>query len=183
MLIANLMFEKVSTSHCSLRISRSDTTSDVFAGPFEVSEPEIRNEQWLVDTFSNIKFAINIHTHGGYFMWSPGAYKGGTRETLPAPNIGVERYFFDVADTILSRIKESRNTVILPNRTGPIADVLYSAAGNSADDQYYRKGIIAYSFEAGAQRVTFNASNQMVVTDVGFFPNFASEGQFEAMEF
>ena len=73
--------------------------------------------------------------------------------------------------------------MILPNRTGPIADVLYSAAGNSADDQYYRRGIIAYSFEAGAQRVTFNAGNQMVVTDVGFFPPFATEGQFEAMEF
>ena len=23
----------------------------------------------------SIKFAINIHTHGGYFMWAPGAYK------------------------------------------------------------------------------------------------------------
>ena len=50
-------------------------TSDMFAGPFEKSEAEIRNEHWVVDTFSNIKFAINIHTHGGYFMWAPGAYK------------------------------------------------------------------------------------------------------------
>ena len=33
--------------------------------------------------------------------------------------------------------------MILPERTGPIADVLYSAAGNSADDQWYRKGIIS----------------------------------------
>ena len=158
-------------------------TGETFAGPSELSEPEIRNEHWVVDTFSNIKFAINIHTHGGYFMWSPGAYKVPGRITLPAPNIGIERYFFDVADTILARIKESRNTVILPNRTGPIADVLYSAAGNSADDQYYRKGVIAYSFEAGAQRVTFNAQNQMVVNDVGFFPAFATEGKFEALEF
>ena len=29
--------------------------------------------------------------------------------------------------------------MIPPDRTGPIADVLYSAAGNSADDQWYRK--------------------------------------------
>ena len=42
--------------------------------------------------------------------------------------------------------------MILPERTGPIADVLYSAAGNSADEQWYRKGIIAYSFETGADR-------------------------------
>jgi hypothetical protein len=161
----------------------TNCTSDVFAGPFEKSEPEIQNEHWVVDTFTNIKFAINIHTHGGYFMWAPGAYKVPGRITLPAPNIGIERYFFDVADRILSRIEESRDTVILPSRTGPIADVLYSAAGNSADDQYYRRGIIAYSFEAGAQRFSTNASGQTVVTDVGFFPNFASEGRFEALEF
>jgi hypothetical protein len=161
----------------------TNCTSDVLAGPFEKSEPEIQNEHWVVDTFTNIKFAINIHTHGGYFMWAPGAYKVPGRITLPAPNIGIERYFFDVADRILSRIEESRDTVILPSRTGPIADVLYSAAGNSADDQYYRRGIIAYSFEAGAQRFSTNASGQTVVTDVGFFPNFASEGRFEALEF
>ena len=86
-------------------------TSDVFAGPCEVSEAEIKNEQWVADTFPNIKFAINIHTYGGYFMWAPGAYKPLNRETLPAPNIGIERYFFDVADTILARIKEHRNTI------------------------------------------------------------------------
>ncbi len=59
------------------------------------------------------------------------------------------------------------------NRTGPIADVLYSAAGNSADDQYYRKGIIAYSFEAGAQRITVNPTTGAITrTDVGFQPCF-----------
>jgi Zinc carboxypeptidase/Chitobiase/beta-hexosaminidase C-terminal domain len=161
----------------------SNCTSEVYSGPFERSEAEIRNEQWIADRYTNIKFAINIHTHGGYFMWAPGAYIAQGRVTLPAPNIGVERYFFDVADTILSRIKESRNTVIPPNRTGPIADVLYSAAGNSADDQFYRRGIISYSFEAGAQRTTFDDQGRMRVTDVGFFPPFETEGKFQAMEF
>ena len=99
---------------------------------------------------------MNLHTHGGYFMWAPGAYKSAGRKTLPAPNIGIEQYFFQVSDDVLSQIKSSRDTVILPQRTGPIADVLYSAAGNSADDMYYRKGIIGYSFEAGAQRITVN---------------------------
>ena len=46
--------------------------------------------------------------------------------------------------------------MILPERTGPIADVLYSAAGNSADDQWYRKGVISYSFETGADRFIAN---------------------------
>jgi len=155
----------------------SSCTSDTFAGPFEASEAEIRNEMWVVDRFPKIKFAINIHTHGGYFMWAPGAYKTQGRETLPAPNIGIENYFFDVAEDILSHIKSSRNTVILPQRTGPIADVLYSAAGNSADDQWYRKGIISYSFEAGAQRIAVNPDTGAITRqNVGFQPCFGAVG-------
>ena len=52
--------------------------------------------------------------------------------------------------------------MILPERTGPIADVLYSAAGNSADDQWYRKGIISYSFETGADRFITNPTTGAV---------------------
>ena len=162
----------------------------MYAGPFEASEAEIQNEHWVADTFANIKFAINIHTYGGYFMWAPGAYIAQGRVTLPAPNIGIERYFFDVADTILARIKEHRNTVIEAERTGPIADVLYSAAGNSADEQYYRKGIIAYSFEAGSRIFSVNQqTGEITRTDVagggfeGFRPPFETEGRHEAFEF
>ena len=126
-------------------------TSDTFAGPAEASEPEIRNELWIADTFKNIKFSNNIHSFGGYFMWAPGAYlpDRGEGDEVHA-NIGIEKYFFEAGDKILNRIKEQRNTVILPERTGPIADVLYSAAGNSADEHWYIRGTIAYSFETGA---------------------------------
>ena len=55
-----------------------------FAGPAELSEPETRNEIWVQNTFPNIKFANNIHSSGGYFMWVPGAYTP-KRETLPYP--------------------------------------------------------------------------------------------------
>jgi hypothetical protein len=127
--------------------------SDVFTGPAEASEPEIRNELWIADTFDNIKFSNNIHSFGGYFMWAPGAYLPDRGEgDLDHPNIGVEKYFFDAGDRILNRIKEVRNTAILPERTGPIADVLYSAGGNSADEHWYNRGVIAYSFETGADR-------------------------------
>jgi hypothetical protein len=127
--------------------------SDVFAGPSEASEPEIKNELWIADTFKNIKFSNNIHSFGGYFMWAPGAYlpDRGEGDAVHA-NIGVEKYFFQAGDRILNRIKEVRNTAILPERTGPIADVLYSAAGNSADEHWYNRGVIAYSFETGADR-------------------------------
>ena len=151
-------------------------TSEVYSGPEEASEPEIRNEQWVAETFPNIKFANNVHSYGGYFMWAPGSYIGNGRVTAPAPNIGIEKYFFDAGEKVLARIKEHRGTVILPERTGPIADVLYSAAGNSADEQYYRRGIIAYSFETGANRFVINAAGQTQQIETGFQPCFAGVG-------
>ncbi len=151
-------------------------TSEVYQGPSEYSEPETRNEGWVMDTFPNIKFANNIHSYGGYFMWAPGSYKDdGFRTTAPAPNIGIEQYFFATGEKVLKRIKDSRGTVILPERTGPIADVLYSAAGNSADEAWYRKGIIAYSFETGADRIQ-NLTTGIAATTVGFQPCFAGVG-------
>jgi Zinc carboxypeptidase/Chitobiase/beta-hexosaminidase C-terminal domain len=128
-------------------------TSDVFTGPSEASEPEIKNELWVLDTFKNIKFSNNIHSFGGYFMWAPGTYLPDRSEGEAVhPNIGVEKYFFAAGDRILNRIKEHRGTAILPERTGPIADVLYSAAGNSADEHWYPRNVIAYAFETGADR-------------------------------
>jgi hypothetical protein len=162
--------------------SATNCTSGTFAGPGEASEPEIKNELWIVDQHPNIKFAVNVHSYGGYFMWSPGAYTANGRVTLPAPNIGIEKYFFDAGEKVLARIKEHRGTVILPERTGPIADVLYSAAGNSADDQWYRKGIISYSFETGADRFT-DPDDPEDLQGVGFQPDYATEGSHEAMEF
>ncbi|MGH3010594.1 MAG: M14 family metallopeptidase [Gaiellaceae bacterium] len=144
-------------------------TSDVYTGPAEASEPEIKNELWVADTFTNIKFSNNIHSFGGYFMWAPGAYLPNRDEgDLVHPNIGVEKYFFAAGDQILNRIKEVRGTAILPERTGPIADVLYSAAGNSADEHWYERGVIAYSFETGADRyVNTTLSVASAAGDIG----------------
>jgi hypothetical protein len=155
--------------------STTSCTSGTFAGPAEYSEPEIKNEKWVADTYGNIKFAVNVHSYGGYFMWAPGSYIANGRITSPAPNIGVEQYFFEAGEKILRRIKDYRGTVILPERTGPIADVLYSAAGNSADDQWYRKGIISYSFETGADRFT-STSSGIAQIETGFQPCFGAVG-------
>ena len=157
-------------------------TGETYAGPSEASEPEIKNEHWVVEEFDNIKFSNNIHSYGGYFMWAPGAYVASGRTTLPAPNIGIEAYFFEGAEKILERIRESRGTVILPGRTGPVADVLYSAAGNSADEQWYRRDIIAYSFETGADLFSSDQTGT-TQTAVGFMPAYATEGAHEANEF
>ena len=115
--------------------------------PVELSEPETRNEIWIQNTFKNIKFSNNIHSSGGYFMWVPGLHP--ERETLPYPDYGTLNFFDQTASHVLSGIKAHRGTAILPQKTGPVIDVLYSAAGNSADQAWYVNGIVGYDFEIG----------------------------------
>jgi hypothetical protein len=169
-------------------------TGDTFSGPSEMSEPEVRNEQYVQSTYSNIKFAMNVHSSGGYFMWPPGAYKPD-RTTLPYPPYGTLNYFDQTASAVLDRIYNYRKTAILPQQTGPVADVLYSAAGNSADEAYYNHDIIGYDFEIGASKVLANGQSQ----GTGFQPcygavgtgggtgscnaNLVNEGHDEGMEF
>ncbi|HET6551807.1 MAG TPA: M14 family zinc carboxypeptidase, partial [Solirubrobacter sp.] len=172
----------------------SNCTSDVFSGPFELSEPEVKNEAYVQSTFSNIKFAMNVHSSGGYFMWPPGAYLPD-RTTLPYPPYGTLNYFDQTAAAVLDRIYTYRGTAILPQQTGPVADVLYSAAGNSADEAYYTHGIIGYDFEIGASKVLPNGDR----VSTGFQPPYSTpdtcggtgrcddrlvnEGHDEGMEF
>ena len=115
------------------------------------------NEQWVADTFPKIKFSINIHTHGGYFMWAPGRVQARKpRRRCRSPNIGIENYFFDgLRDDPVAHHGLARHGAAA-GAHGPVADTLYSAAGNSVDEQWYNHGIIAYLFEAGAQRIVVN---------------------------
>ncbi|MDA0164588.1 M14 family metallopeptidase [Solirubrobacter ginsenosidimutans] len=174
----------------------TNCTGETFQGPSEMSEPEVRNEQYIQSTYSNIKFAMNVHSSGGYFMWPPGAYTP-SRTTLPYPPYGTLNYFDQTASAVLDRIYNYRKTAILPQQTGPVADVLYSAAGNSADEAYYNHGIIGYDFEIGASKVLATGQSQ----GTGFQPcyststpntgggtgtcnaNLVNEGHDEGMEF
>jgi hypothetical protein len=144
----------------------SSCTSDTFAGPSELSEPENKNLAWVVDSHPNIRFSMNLHSSGNYFMWSPGAYKSAGRELLPRPDPGEEAYFYQASNRILTAIKDYRGLSVTPARTGPIADVLYSAAGNSGDRLWYVNHIFAWNFEVGTS----------------FQPNWA-EAHAETMEF
>jgi hypothetical protein len=126
-------------------------TSDLFAGPSEFSEPETRNEQWVESTFPNIRFALDVRSSEGAVTVPPGAEKGdGTR--LPDPGYGAQTYFAQVASAIAARVHRYRNTAILPNRAGPMVDVLGSAAGNSVDEAYYNHGIAAFELDMGVRR-------------------------------
>jgi len=125
-------------------------TSDVYSGPSELSEPENRNLDWLAAR-PNVKFAMNLHSSGNYFMWSPGAYALPGRVSAPRPTLAEESYFWGASSRILTSIKRHRGLSVTPARTGPISDVLYSAAGNSGDMLWYRYGIYAWNFEVGTQ--------------------------------
>ena len=153
--------------------------SGTYAGPAEHSEPESRNVIWLAERFGNIKFAMNVHSYGGYFMWPPGAYKADGRVTLPRPAPKEEKFFERSSETILKAIAAERGTVIWPQQTGPVTDVLYSAAGNSADELWYDHGIYGWDFEVGAD--LWNPETRSW-QGVGFQPPF-EEGHAEAMEF
>ena len=153
--------------------------SGTFAGPAEHSEPESSNVIWLARRYPNIKFALNVHSFGGYFMWPPGAYIANGRVTLPRPTNEELDFFLDSAKTIEEGIAAERGTVTWPQNTGPVTDVLYSAAGNSADELWYDLGIFGWDFEVGNS--LWNAETQQW-DDVGFQPPF-EEGHQEAMEY
>lgn len=154
-------------------------TSDTYSGPAELSEPEARNEVWLTEQYPNIRFAMNVHSYGGYFMWPPGAYVANGRVPLPRPTLGEENYFWAASSHILSAVQDWRGTAVWPGRTGPVIDVLYSAAGNSADEHWYNRGIFGWDFEVGAD--LWDPVEQDWDPQ-GFQPPFA-EGYEQAMEF
>jgi Zinc carboxypeptidase len=153
--------------------------SETYAGTDELSEAESSNVIALATAHPNIKYAMNVHSYGGYFMWSPGAYKADGRITLPRPGIDEEKFISDSAKRIVGAIASERGTVTWPAYTGPVADVLYSAAGNSADQLYYDLGIAAWDFEVGNDR--WNDATQQW-EGMGFQPPY-DEAHAESQEY
>lgn len=123
-------------------------TSDTFAGPGELSESESKNVDWVAAK-PNMRFSMNMHSSGNYFMWSPGAYIREGRVSAPRPTLEEENYFWQASSRILTAIKRHRGMSVTPARTGVTSDVLYSAAGNSGDMNWYKHGLYAWNFEVG----------------------------------
>jgi hypothetical protein len=159
--------------------SSTNCLSGTYAGTAEMSEAESSNVIALAKEHENIRFAMNVHSYGGYFMWPPGAYAMPGRITLPRPSAEEAAMFQASAKRIVGAIAASRGTVTWPSRTGPVADVLYSAAGNSADQLYYELGIFAWDFEIGNDRWNPQTGEW---EGVGFQPPYA-EAHAESQEY
>ncbi|USQ81441.1 cell wall-binding repeat-containing protein [Ornithinimicrobium faecis] len=153
--------------------------SGSYAGTEELSEAESNNVAYIAEQFPNITHAINVHSYGGYFMWSPGAYKEEGRETLPEPSPEVAAEFLSAAQRIVGSISGHRGTVTWPSQTGPVIDTLYSAAGNSGDHLFYEHDIYAWDFEVGND--LWNAEEERW-EGVGFQPPF-EEAHPESQEY
>ena len=97
----------------------TDCTIGDYAGPFELSEPESRNVLSLPEEYPNIRFSMNLHSSGNYFMWSPGAYTVPGRVTLPRPTLGEESYFWGASTRILTAIKRHRGLSVTPGADRP----------------------------------------------------------------
>ena len=168
----------------------TDCLSGNYSGPFEFSEPETRNEVWVQTTFTNIKFINNIHSSGGYSCGRPAPTRPA-RVPLPYPPYGTLNFFDQTRKQVLDGIKSHRGTAILPQQTGPVIDVLYSAAGNSADEAYYAHGIIGYDFEigdthyndTGTGAATCNPGQQPPFGTNTTNPCLLNEGKHEGEEF
>ncbi|MCK0112626.1 cell wall-binding repeat-containing protein [Ornithinimicrobium sp. F0845] len=153
--------------------------SGSFAGTGELSEAESQNVTFVAEQFPNITHAINVHSYGGYFMWSPGAYQADGRVPLPLPEPEVAEDFMVAAQRIVGAIAGHRGTVTWPSKTGPVVDVLYSAAGNSGDHLFYEHDIYAWDFEVGND--LWNEATQQW-EGVGFQPPF-EEAHPESQEY
>lgn len=129
-----------------------DCTSDTYAGPGELSEPEAQNVVWLAENFSNIKFFMTVHSYGGQLFWQPGAYIAEGRITTPRPPLSDEQYYWEMAEQILSNVKSLRDSVVQPRNVGGSADVLYSSAGNVREELYNNYGIYAFGWEIGGSQ-------------------------------
>ena len=80
---------------------------------------------------------------------APGLLHPEARDAAVPADYGTLNFFDQTASHVLDRHHRPPQTAILPQKTGPVIDVLYSAAGNRADEAWYVNGIVGYDFEIG----------------------------------
>ena len=169
--------------------ARRHCTSGTFAGPSELSEPEARNETYVAEHVPEHQVRDERALLRRLLHVAPGRLQAGPHDAaVPA----VRHAELLRPDGVLGAGAHHsyRKTAILPAQTGPVTDVLYSAAGNSADEAYYNHGIIGYDFEIGATKRLADGTTASPgfqppfgAVPIGGNPSLANEGHDEGMEF
>ena len=142
------------TSTATSRSARSSTatTAPRRAAPATRSparpscpSPRPRTRSRIQSKYPNIKFAMNMHSYGGYFMWPPGAYKAAARRCRPP--YGTEN------SSTRRRPRSERSTATAvrrsPGATGPVRTSC-TRPPVTAPTSHYNRGIIGWDFEVGA---------------------------------
>lgn len=155
-------------------------TSDTYAGPGKLSEPEAKNVVWLAENYSNLKFFMTVHSYGGQLFWQPGSYKADGRITTPRPPLRDEQYYWQMAEEILSAVKSQRDTVVQPGNVGGSSDVLYSSAGNVREELYNNFGIYSFGWEVGGSQ--WDPEQERWLAPGGFQPTW-EEAEKQYMEY
>ena len=150
----------------------------------------MRNQTWVQTTFRNIKFANNIHSNGGLFMWPPGSYTPGARAAaLPAVR-HAELLRPDGEDTSSTESRPPRHD------DHSVADGSRDRRAllgrrQRADEAYYANGIIGFDFEIGTTNYYRTRRRRRHELGAAQQPPFGdstndcldNEGFHEAMEF
>ena len=118
-----------STSTATSRSARSSTASRArrhglhrrhFAGPFELSEPETRNEICVQNTFRTSSSRSTSTPPAATSCGPRAPTSPDARRRCRTRRYGTLNFFDQTARTSWTRIKDYRGTAILPQQTGPV---------------------------------------------------------------
>jgi len=172
-------FPNCFSSSAPVHTSTEPCNHDLYNGPSAFSEPESRNVKWIFDTFKNIGFFIDIHSHGEDILYSWGDDDDQTtdphmnfqnptydtkrgiidstgfpeassyKEYIPSSDLSLA---IELGNNMKSAIQAVRRTIY----TVKSSDDLYPTSGASDDYAYSRhfkdvtnKKTIAYTIEWG----------------------------------
>ncbi len=169
----------------------NDPCSDTFRGPSAFSEPETRNVRWMLDTFSNIRGMIDVHSYSELILhpWGDDA----TQTTDPGQNFANPTFDGmrgDPDDTIYSEYMRADDLNWFVNTGNAMRDaiagvrghlytvepavLLYPTSGTSKDYGYARhlvdtgkSKVYAYTMETGRDEFQPPASEAAQVVNEG----------------
>jgi carboxypeptidase T len=176
--------------HASGIGTSADPCIDVFKGPAAFSEPETRNVRWMLDTFTNIRGMVDVHSYAELVLHPWG--DDDTQTTDPAQNFqnpafdglrgnpgdGAYREYMEAPDRdwFISAGNAMRDAIAAVrghSYTVEPAVLLYPTSGTSKDYSYARHivdtgkaKVFAYTLETGQEFQPPDAEAAQIIHEV-----------------